>query len=77
MKNRNISTNTNPSMCNLNGTMADSRFVHKYLTCSPGEAVNACRIACNVDNIRAPFTNVNLDGREMLFRTWYFDIVLE
>lgn len=47
---------------NLNGTMADSRFVRKYLTCSPGEAVNACRIVRNVDNIRAPFTNVNLDG---------------
>lgn len=40
----------------------ESRSVHKYLTCSP-DAVNACRIARSVDNIRAPFTNVNLDGR--------------
>lgn len=46
----------------LNGNVGEEMSVRKYLTCSPGDAANACRIARNVDNIRAPFINVNLDG---------------
>lgn len=52
--------------------------VRKYLTCSPGDVANACRIARNVDNIRAPFIKRKPRWyREMLFRTRHPDIVLE
>lgn len=42
---------------------AKNRRQRDYLTSLPG-AINANRIARNVDNVRAPFTNVNSNDGE-------------
>lgn len=64
---------------NLNGNVGAKIRTYKYLTCSPGDASNACRIVRNVDNIRAPFINVNLDGTERCYSGCerHPDIILE